>query len=188
MSVANILREAEEQLKNVPADEDPFELYTRSTTTRDEDRAHSNFSTAIADKEEGEENLSQTSSPKRCMSESTSETSSPTSEPSSTESDGEGENASCATHSPIYSPYPSLSDEPDESEEVSEKEYALPERKVEYSSWNPTPQWGTEYNWTQEYRDNEKRIADEWAVTAVARKRTSSTGPGGESVRTTFCR
>ena len=161
MSVADILREAEEQLKNVPADEDPFELYTRSTTTRDEDRAHSNFSTALADKEEGEENLSQTSSPKRCMSESPSETSSPTSEPSSTESDDEGENASCATHSPIYSPCPSISDEP---EEESEKEYALPERKVEDSSWNPTPQWGTEYNWTQEYRDKEKRIADEWAV------------------------
>jgi hypothetical protein len=151
----------------VPADEDPFEFYTRSTTTRDEDRAHGNFSTALADKEEGEKNLSQTSSPKRCMSESPSETSSPTSEPSSTESDDEGEHASCATHSPIYSPCPSLSDEPDESE----KEYALPERKVEYSSWNPTPQWGTEYNWTQEYRENEKRIADEWAVAAVARKR-----------------
>jgi hypothetical protein len=137
---------------------------------RDEDRAHSNFSTALADKEEGEESLSQSTSPKRgepASPSQCSETSSPTSEPSSTESDDEGETASCATHSPVYSPCPSLSDEPDESE----NEYVLPERTVEYSSWNPTPQWGTEYNWTQEYRDNEKRIANEWAVAAVARKR-----------------
>ncbi len=147
----------------MPADEDPFWFYTRSTTTRDEDRAPSSFSTALADKEEGEESLSQSS-----------ETSSPTSEPSSTESDDEVESALCATHSSVYSPCPSLSDEPAKSENtntLAEQTVYPNDPIVENHAWNPTPQWGTEYNWTKEYRDNEKRIADEWAVATVARER-----------------
>jgi hypothetical protein len=165
MTGADILKKAEEKLKDVATDEDPFWFYTRSTTTRDEDRAPSIFSTALADKEEGEESLSQRS-----------ETSSPTSEPSSTESNDEGETASCATHSPVQSPCPSLSAESAESENKNNlaEQTVYPNDPIvdgEDHAWNPTPQWGTEYNWTQEYRDNEKRIADEWAVAVVARER-----------------
>jgi hypothetical protein len=175
MAVADILREAEEKLKDVAADEDPFWFYSRSTTTIDEDRAPSIFSTALADKEEGEKSLSPKfgepeSPPQR------SETSSPTSEPSSTESDDEGETASCATYSPVYSPCPSLSDESAESDNENNlvEQTVYPNDPIVEGadrSWDPTPQWGTEYNWTQEYRDNEKMIADEWAVAAVARAR-----------------
>jgi hypothetical protein len=128
MTVAEILKEAEEKLKDVPADEDPFWFYTRSTTSNEEDRAPSSFFTALAAKEEGEESLSQSS------------------ETSESSFFDEAEVASCATHSPVYSPCPSLSDEPAESENtntLTEQTVYPNDSIVENQAWNPTPQWGT---------------------------------------------
>jgi hypothetical protein len=75
------------------------------------------------------------------------------------------ENASCATHSPVYSPCPSLPEESETNNEGSNNERG--------TSWNPTPSWGAEYNWTKEYRDNEKRIAKEWGKSTQASERAA---------------
>jgi hypothetical protein len=51
------------------------------------------------------------------------------------------------------------------------------------TAWNPTPTWGTVYNYSEEYRDKQKREAKEWSDSAIAarRKQRDNDMSGGRS-------
>jgi hypothetical protein len=51
------------------------------------------------------------------------------------------------------------------------------------TAWNPTPTWGTVYNYSKEYRDKQKQEAKEWSDSAIAaqRKRRDDAMSGGRS-------
>jgi hypothetical protein len=51
------------------------------------------------------------------------------------------------------------------------------------TAWNPTPTWGTVYNYSEEYREKQKREAKEWSDSAIAarRKQRDDAMSGGRS-------